>query len=121
MRNNTVTFEVPLLPVNVNRMKRYPTMEYKRWRDTVADLPIQKIESAEWYGVERVFYFPLYYKNGNIRVKDVGNYIKYADDMFCKQLVTYDGEPIDDKKIVEGSETKVDSEEVKTVWSIYVI
>lgn len=121
----SVTIEVPGLPPSANNAlvhaprRTFPTKEYRAWKKLCKNIKVQKIKKAEWYGVEIFFHFPLYYKNGNVMRKDRSNYIKYAEDELCKKLVTYDGEPIDDKLIKTGVEEKIDSDEVKTVFTIY--
>lgn len=125
-----VKFEVKGLPPSANHAlvqgrngRRYPSKEYNEWKELLSKLKPKKILSSEWYEVEREYYFPLYYKNGSIRRRDVGNFDKYADDEFCKYVKTYEGEDIDDKQIKCGSHEKVDCKkgEEKTVWTIWGI
>lgn len=129
-RREYVKFEVQGLPPSANHAlkqsrggRRYPSKEYKEWKELLSKLKPKKIISSEWYEVEREYYFPLYYKNGNIRRRDVGNFDKYADDEFCKYIETYEGEEIDDKQIKTGHHDKRDCKkgEEKTVWTIWAV
>lgn len=124
MKKEEVQFIVEGLPPSSNHAllqtrggRRFPSPEYREWKKKVAKLRPVKIKDSEWYEVERVYYFPLYYKNGNIRKKDHTNLNKYADDEFCKLI------GIDDKQIKTGSEDKQDCAEgeEKTVWTIWIV
>ena len=130
MKNNSITFEIEGLPPSVNHAmnqarngRRYPSKELVEWKARVSELDITKILNSEWYEVERIYYFPLYFKNGNKRRKDVANLDKYADDLLCSRLVTYDGRELDDREIKTGSHDKQNCEEGKerTVWTIWGI
>ena len=124
MNNEEVQFEAKGLPPTSNHAllqarggRRYPSEEYKKWKETVKKLKPKKIKDSEWYEVERIYYFPLYYKNGNIRRKDHTNLNKYADDEFCRLL------NIDDSRIKTGHEDKQDCKEgeQKTVWILLAV
>ena len=129
MKKDTITIEVPDVPVSVNGAlkgaRRFPSKEYKAWKDIVEEsVPDKiKIQKSMWYEVIREYYFPLFYKNGNVRIKDVANYIKYADDELVKHLVTYEGDKVDDCQFIHGEETKIDCKEgeEKTIWTITAI
>jgi Holliday junction resolvase RusA-like endonuclease len=124
MKKELVKFEVKGLPPTSNHAlkqgrggRRYPSKEYKEWKEKVSKLKPQEIVDSEWYEVEVTYYFPLYYKNGNIRRKDHRNLNKYADDEFCKLL------GIDDKQIKTGSDDKQDCKEgeERTVWTLWAV
>ena len=123
-------YEIKSLPVTVNHAlgrtrtgRSYKTKAYKQWvKDFKTAYPKErKIKDSQWYGIEIQLYFPLFYKNGNVRKKDVSNYIKYAEDLVFGNLITYNGDSIDDCRITEGEYFKIDSEEEKTIINIYCI
>ena len=126
-RNREATFEVFGLPPSVNhalvhaRGRTFPTKEYKEWRKLCKALPIKKIKKSKWYGVEIFFFFPIFYKNGNVRKKDRSNFIKYAEDELCRRLETYSGEKVDDSLIKVGTAAKIDSAEITTIFTIYCL
>lgn len=124
MNKEEVQFEVGGLPPSSNHAllqtrsgRRFPSKEYKEWKELVGKLEPQHIVDSEWYEVEVTYYFPLYYKNGNLRKKDHRNLNKYADDEFCKLL------GIDDSKIKTGHDDKQDCKEgeERTVWTIWAV
>lgn len=123
---NTVKFKIKSLPVSVNNAVRhskytsYKTKEFKEWEGFVEKETDKNINKSEWYGVEVVCYFPLYYKNGNIRRRDIDDMLKYAIDCTLKKVQNKDGE-IDDKRVLEGSFAKIDSEEEYTEITFYCI
>ena len=120
----SVTFVVDGLPPSENHAlcrarngRMFPSKEYRRWKHTVSKLKNKSIQPSIWYCVSRQFYFPVRYKNGNIKKKDVSNLNKYADDELCKKL------GIDDSYIIKGVEEKIDCNpgEEKTVWTIMCV
>lgn len=124
MSKEMVKFEVDGLPPTSNHAllqtrggRRFPSPEYKEWKEKVSKLKPQSIMDSEWYEVEATYYFPLYYKNGNVRKKDHRNLNKYADDEFCKLL------GIDDSKIKTGHDDKQDCKEgeERTEWCIWAV
>lgn len=124
MNKEEVQFEVGGLPPSSNHAllqtrsgRRFPSKEYKEWKELVGKLEPQHIVDSEWYEVEVTYYFPLYYKNGNLRKKDHRNLNKYADDEFCKLL------GIDDSKIKTGHDDKQDCKEgeERTVWTVRAV
>lgn len=127
MKNKQVQFTVNALPCNVNNAVRmtsrggYKTKHYKLWENAVNMLPTAKIVDATWYEIELVLHFPIYNKNGTVKRKDASNYIKYAEDLFFKKLTTYDGNPIDDSRILQGSYQKVDSKKLYTEFTVYAL
>lgn len=124
MKKEEIQFEVNGLPPSSNHAlerarngRMYPSEEYREWKKSVSKLKSKKIADSEWYEVEVTYYFPLYYKNGNVRRKDHRNLNKYADDEFCKLL------GIDDSRIKTGHDDKQDCKEgeERTVWTIWTI
>ena len=124
MKHEEVHFTVRGLPPTSNHAllqarggRRYPSEEYKKWKELVKALPNKKIDESEWYECGRVYYFPLYYKNGKIRKKDHTNLNKYADDELCKKL------GIDDSHIKTSHDDKQDCKEgeERTEWTIWVV
>lgn len=122
--SDVIYFRVAGLPPSENHAliqgrggRRFPSKEYLAWKKKCSSLKNQKIDESEWYEVERVYHFPLYYKNGNIRKKDVSNLNKYCDDELAKVV------GIDDSRIKCGHEDKVDCKEGEeyTEWTIYTI
>ena len=115
-----VSFVIPGLPPSSNHAlgtapsgHRFANAELKAWRQLVGIVPRQEIDDlGDWYTMQVHFYFPLYYKNGNIRRKDLSNMIKYTEDEIIKRLIT--DNPIDDRQIVSISAFKIDSEEERT-------
>lgn len=79
------------------------------------------IANSEFYGVKIIYYFPIYYKNGNVRRKDFKNMDKYAIDTVMRKLRDEDGEEIDDCRLLESYECKMDSEEEKVEITFYSI
>jgi Holliday junction resolvase RusA-like endonuclease len=125
---NTVRFEIQGLPVSVNNAIRfagkrtYKTKQFKQWEELVFYCTKeQTINKSEWYGVEVLCHFPLYCKNGSIRRKDIDDLLKYAIDTTLERVVDSEGNPIDDKCILEGSFAKIDSEQEKTEIIFYTI
>lgn len=101
----------------------FPSKEYKAWKKVCEGLKVQRIIDSEFYETERVFHFPLYWKNGNLKKKDTTSYIKYTDDELVKRLITYNDKQIDDCQIRMGSEEKVNCKEGEeytewTIWSV---
>lgn len=103
--------------------RMYPSKLFQEWKRLCEKVKVQKIVDSTWYEVERTYYFPLFFKNGQIRKKDVTNCNKYTDDELVKRLITYSGKEIDDKQIISGYERKVDCKEgeERTEWTIYSI
>ncbi len=100
----------------------YKTKKYKEWEEYVGlVVKEQSIECSEFYGVEILYYFPIYYKNGNIRKKDFKNMDKYAIDTVMKKLIDEEGNTIDDCRLSESCECKIDSEEEKVEITFYCI
>jgi Holliday junction resolvase RusA-like endonuclease len=125
---NTATFKIDRLPVSENDAVRmtprggYKTRKYQEWEEYVGyTVKEVVIETSEWYGVEIIYYFPLYCKNGNIKRKDHKNMDKYAIDTTIKKLVDSNGEKIDDCRIIESSECKVDSKDERVEITYYCI
>jgi len=127
-QNDCVTFVIEGIPPTENHaikqgrnFKRYPSKEYQYWKWLVSQLKPQKIKTSTWYGCEIVFEFPILNKNGTVKRKDVHNYIKYAIDEVIKKITTYNELELDDKVIIEGSYSKVDSKNPKTTISFYCV
>ena len=125
---DTATFKIDALPVSENRAigrssrGGYKTKFYKEWEEIVMlTQKEQKIDCSEFYGVEMIYYLPIYYKNGNVRRVDGPNFDKYNIDMVIRKLIDRNGEAIDDCRILEWSGCKVDSEEKYTEITFYCI
>jgi Holliday junction resolvase RusA-like endonuclease len=126
MKSSEVQFVVNGTPPSVNHALlgggRYPSKEYKAWKRAVEEQTTEvRIVGSQFYETEVCVYFPLFYKNGNLRKKDIGNYIKYIDDELCKRLVTYEGEGVDDMQILSSTISKVDCKagEERVEWTIW--
>ena len=124
----TATFKIDRLPVSENDAVRmssrggYKTKKYKEWEEEVMlTVKEQTIANSEFYGVEIIYYFPIYYKNGNIRRKDFKNMDKYAIDTVMKKLRDEKGNEIDDCRLSESYECKINSEQEKVEISFYCI
>jgi Holliday junction resolvase RusA-like endonuclease len=125
---DVVVFVIDMLPVSENDAVRmtprggYKTRKYKEWEEFVGYTVKEKtIACSQWYGIEIVYYFPLYYKNGKVRRKDFKNMDKYAIDVVLKKVVDQKGNPIDDCRIMESSECKIDSDKEKVEITFYCI
>ena len=125
---NSATFKIDALPVSTNkavghsRRGGYKTQEYKDWEQLVMLTQKEKtIKCSEWYGVEMVYHFPIYYKNGNIRRVDGPNFDKYNIDIVLRRLKDKNGEEIDDCRLIEWSGCKVNSEKEHTEITFYCI
>ena len=128
MGKGSVFFEIDALPVSVNKAVRhsrkgsYKSQEFKDWVELVfLTQKEQTILNSEWYGVEVLLYFPLYYKNGNIRRKDADDMLKYAIDTTLLRLIDEDGDNIDDSRIIEGHFEKFDNENESCAITFYCV
>lgn len=131
-KNETVGFVIEGIPPSLNhaygittrggKVRRFPSQKLKEWRELVAYTTTpQRIKSAKLYGVEILFYYKKYYKNGNLKKKDVFNMEKYCTDEVIKKLETYDGLKIDDSQLDEGHVYRCDSPVEKTEVSFYAM
>jgi len=125
MKNESITFIIKDIAPSENHAlltarggRRFPSKEYKAWKELVSKIRPRKIMDTQWYGVEIAYYTPLYYKNGNVRRWDAHNYNKYTIDEVIRKL--NDGE-IDDCRILEHSACKIDSPEKRTEITFYCI
>lgn len=126
MASKQIEFKIDMLPVSENKAVRmssrggYKTKEYKEWEEFVLLTVNQKqIKNSEWYRVDLLFYYPLYFKNGNIRNKDAHNMIKYAvDTVLHNKVVDEDGEKIDDRRVLMGTWEKKDGKDQHVVIKI---
>ena len=108
-RNTEVTFIITdILPPSTNHAQNhtrkgytYPSETLQEWLQECSLLKKQKIQKAYTYGVEYYIYYPFHYKNGNFKKQDTDNMAKYATDALVKQMVTYEGETIDDSRVKE--------------------
>lgn len=80
-------------------MKKYPKFE---------------ISGNKWLSVKYVFYFPLFFKNGNIRKKDCANLEKTLSDCLSHHIPGFL-----DEKIKEIAMIKENSEEERMDIIIY--
>lgn len=123
--SSQITITIPGLPPSENHAllrarngRMFPSKEYRKWKVQVSKILVkQKIDKSTWYHADRVYYFPIFYKNGNVRKRDVSNLNKYADDELCKKI------KIDDSHIKSGTEQKIECKEgeEKTIWRIVCI
>jgi len=124
-----VTFKIDMLPVSENRAIRtssrggYKTKEYKEWEEFILlTVKEQTICASEWYETEILYFYPIYFKNGNVRKKDAHNLIKYAiDTVLHNKVVDENGEKIDDSRILGGSWYKYDSDKESFEISFYCV
>lgn len=122
MSNEKITFTIPGIPPSQNHaikmttrggyVRRYSSKELKTWQELVAyTTNEQQIVKSTWYGIDITYYLPLFYKNGNIRRKDIDNMIKYTIDSILERVKTTEREEIDDRQIKELKAQKKDGEE----------
>ena len=119
MQEKEIKITLDFLPPSVNEVyswyrKRHKSQVYK---DFMRDLEIffmnhdkkYTIKDNEWLSIDYKFYFPLYFKNWNIRKKDVWNLEKTLTDWLSHFIEWFLDEKIKDIKL-----TKIDSDELKT-------
>lgn len=126
--SDTACFRIEGLPVSENKAVRmssrggYKTQAFKDWEELVALTQKEKtIDCSEWYGCEIIVHMPLYCKNGSIKRRDSHNFIKYAIDTTLHKVTDEKGKEIDDCRIIEVSECKVDSKDEFVEISFYCI
>jgi Holliday junction resolvase RusA-like endonuclease len=121
MLKETAKFEVESIPVSVNNGIRYSTKThrsyktkpYKEWEKQFTYFPIQHIKYSQWYQIDIYVGFKLFYKNGNIKRKDIDDMLKYTIDCALSRVRDEEGE-IDDKRILGGSFAKLPSDKEYT-------
>jgi len=131
-RKRVVSFNIDGIPPSLNhaygistkggRVRRYLQQSAKNWKELVGyTCKENKIKDAECYGVEIIFYFPIRTKLNKMRRKDVDNMLKLTIDSTIDKLVTYEGEKIDDCRLIEVSAIKCDSNEERTEVNYYAM
>jgi len=118
-----------MLPVSENKAVRmsqkggYKSKEYKEWESFVLlTTKEQCIASSEWYEVELIYHYPIYFKNGSVRKRDAHNMIKYAiDTVLHNKVIDEEGKKIDDSRILGGNWYKCDDKKEWLEISFYAV
>jgi Holliday junction resolvase RusA-like endonuclease len=120
-----ILINLPFLPLSVNEAyawypKRHKSDKYKAFEvemiKHMAKIPKYEITGNKWLSVKYIFHFPLLYKNGNIRKRDVSNFEKVLSDSLHYHIKWFD-----DEKIKQLEMIKEDSEKEWTEIFIYEI
>ena len=128
MLEKSIILRFPFLPCSINEAyawypKRHKSYKYKAFeRDMIKWMACNKryeIEGNKWLSVKYIFHFSLFFKNGNIRTRDVSNFEKVLSDFFGNKVHGIKG--FDDKKIKELVLMKEDSDKEKMEVIIYEI
>jgi len=120
-----VTIILPL-PPSVNGLyagmaRRFKSKKYKEWLEQAVDscgttLSKYEVNPDVWFKTEYTYYMPLWYKNGNVKKRDVGNYEKAVSDFLGDNI-----EGFDDMMIADMRLKKLDSERNEVVCVIQEI
>lgn len=129
-----ITIVIPDIPPSVNAATRafqsnsgigfYKDNKLKAWEKLVKDICLIErphINDAPTYGIELTFTYPKYYKNGNLKKKDLDNLIKYTIDNVVKYIITPSTVGLDDSRIDEVGACRIDSPQAETTITLYTI
>lgn len=98
-----IILTLPFLPPSVNEAyagypRRHKTDKYKKFERDIdiffRKLPKYEIEGEKFMEVRYEFHFELFFKNGNIRKRDVGNFEKILSDTLAHHIVGFEDEKI---------------------------
>ena len=95
MQEKSIILSFPFLPCSTNKAyagypRRHKSDEYKSFEQWMTvymrKFPKYEIEGNKWLSVKYVFYFPLFFKNGSIRKRDVSNFEKTLSDSLSHHI-----------------------------------
>lgn len=122
---NSITFTLPSLPGSTNyiyepgysisssRPSWRLKSEWALWATKVKPyIPLFKIAAGSIVRIDRCYYYPWFYKNGNWRKADVANMDKLLFDTVAKKI------GVDDLLFKQGWMDSRDSEENKVVVTL---
>ena len=108
-----ISIELPI-PISVNKAYagngriRYKSREYKEYEEKVKEImqnaKTLEIDPLKWVVAEYRFFFPLYFKNGKIRKRDVANLEKVLSDTLTHHIKGFR-----DENIIKLTLTKINS------------
>lgn len=111
MYSKEIKITLPL-PPSVNGLyagmqRRFKSGKYKDWIKLAAESWDCKeaVNPDAWLKVRYNFHMPLWYKNGNVKKRDVANYEKAVSDFLGDHLSGFE-----DKMILDIRLVKIDSE-----------
>ena len=113
-----IILSLPFLPPSVNEAyagypRRHKTEKYKAFEKDMLlffrKLPKYEIEWEKFLEVRYEFHFELFYKNWNIRDRDVDNFVKILSDTIAHNIKWFK-----DKKIAKMVTTKIDDKKEHT-------
>ena len=94
-----IKLTIPFLPISVNEAfawypKRHKSNKYVEFENKMKAYFLQlweklEIEWEEWLAVQYRFYFPLYCKNWNKKIRDVQNFEKCLTDILWKNIIWF--------------------------------
>lgn len=103
MNEKYIRLRFPFLPCSVNKSYagykiRHKSNDYKAFEQKMkiymsCDTRYE-IEGDKWLSVKYIFTFPLYFKNGNIRKRDVANFEKTLSDSLSHNISWFFDEKI---------------------------
>lgn len=123
MTEKSIILSFPFLPCSMNEAyagfpRRHKSNKYKEFEKKMEihmrKYPKFEIDGDRWLSVKYVFYFPLFFKNGNIRKRDLCNLEKTLSDCLAHHIPGFL-----DEKIKEIAMIKEDSEEERMDIIIY--
>ena len=104
MVEKEIRLKFDFIPPSINEVyswyyKRHKSTSYREFLSKLDVFFLQhnkkyKITEDQWLEVDYTFYFPLYFKNGKIRKKDLGNFEKVLTDGLCKFINGFKDENI---------------------------
>ena len=104
------------LPPSVNglyagKVRRFKSKKYEEWIARALDAFGTKYDNTEinpevWLKAKYTFYMPLWYKNGNIKRRDVANYEKAASDFIGDHLTGFEDMMIKDIRLIKIDSTR---------------
>jgi len=123
MNQPTLQFTVPNIPpsytasfkINYGLKQTYLSQEARKFKDMVKIyMPHIDIDKNKLYSMHNEYYYDWYYKNGNVKKKDVQNMNRLLIDAVFRGL------GIDDSVLFKVTDEKVQSHKCKTVVKLYV-
>ena len=118
MNEKSITIILPFLPCSVNKSYawykvRYKSNDYKLFEKemikAMSKIPKYEITWNKWLSVTYHFSFPLYYKNWNIRKRDVANFEKTLSDSLSHHIKWFKDEKIKEMRLLKHDSDKEES------------